>query len=244
MARPLFDTILLGRSWVLETLCLHSALFARHPAMLLSMQIEPGIILDDDLAYSLVTAGREGHRIAQAHNNDPGSNGYTFGTDRYHRSTELVTPALVGHGFKVSRHGAGLVARKAGLELQFAVARGDDLTDPANFDANSSPARNKAAVSNTYQLTFDGVGVYSNAYIVHIVWSGNRDEGLTAVNAGRLMIGTRDRLVWSMLVRLDEAHFTDDRIDMGVPSTPSYVQQPEPSLSLEPQSDNPHSHEA
>src|SRR5580700_11382658 len=105
------------------------------------MEIGPDVELDDELVKALVGCGRQGHRIAQAQDNEPGSNGFTFGTDRYQRSTELAVEILKDEGFAVSRRGAGLIARRVGLELQFAVARGADLSDPASFDADSSPAR-------------------------------------------------------------------------------------------------------
>src|SRR6266568_5176890 len=120
------------------------------------MEIGDGVELDDGLVQALIGCGREGHRIAQAHHNDPGSNGFTFGTDRYQRSTELAVEVLKNEGFSTSRRGAGLIARREGIELHFAVARGTNLADPASFDADSSPARRKAGATNANQLILDG----------------------------------------------------------------------------------------
>lgn len=194
------------------------------------MEIGPGVDLDDELVNALVRCGREGHRVSQAHHNDPGSNGFTFGTDRYQRSTELAVDVLRDKGFSVARRGAGLIARREGLELQFAVARGTDLSDPASFDADSSPARRKAGATNTTQLSFDGMPQRDAGPIVHVVWSGTPEAGQTAVHAGRLVAGAGDHLDWLALVRLDEPALADQPDTAGAAAAPSYADQPEPAL--------------
>ena len=194
------------------------------------MEIGPGVDLDDELVNALVRCGREGHRVAQAHHNDPGSNGFTFGTDRYQRSTELAVVVLREQGFSVTRRGAGLIARREGLELQFAVARGTDLSDPASFDADSSPARRKAGATNATQLAFDGMPQREAGPIVHVVWSGTPEAGQTAVHAGRLVAGVGDHLDWSALIRLDEPAHADQLDTAGAAAAPSYADQPEPAL--------------
>ncbi len=194
------------------------------------MEIGPGVDLDDELVNALVRCGHEGHRVAQAHHNDPGSNGFTFGTERYQRSTELAVDVLRDKGFSVTRRGAGLIARREGLELQFAVARGTDLSDPASFDADSSPARRKAGATNATQLAFDGMPQPNAGPIVHIVWSGTPEAGQTAVHAGRLVAGTGDHLEWSVLGRLDEPALADQPSTAGAAAAPSYTDQPEPAL--------------
>lgn len=217
-----------------ESLSFPSARQMRPLATLAIMQIGPDVNFEDELISALVSCGREAHRVAQAHHNDPGSNGFTFGTDRYQRATQLAVEVLSDDGFKVARRGAGLVARRGDLELQFAVARGIDLTDPASFDADSSPARRKAGASNANQLTFDGMPESEAALIVHVVWSGTPEAGQTAVHAGRLVLGASDRLDWAVLVRLDDP--VDQRRE-GVspaPRVPTYVDQPEPALRLSP----------
>src|SRR4051794_34757582 len=104
------------------------------------MRISDGVDLEGSLVAALVSCGRTAHEIAQDHHLDLGSNGNTFGNDRYHRGAELAREALVDHGFTCHRRGAALIARRGSLELQFAVARGQDLRDAAAFDADSSPA--------------------------------------------------------------------------------------------------------
>lgn len=175
--------------------------------------------------------------MAQAHHNDPGSNGFTFGTDRYQRATQLAVDVLNDEGFRVVRRGAGLVARRGDLELQFAVARGADLTDPASFDADSSPARRKAGASNATQLAFDGMPQREAASIVHVVWSGTPDSGQTAVHAGRLVTGAGERLDWAVLVRLDDLAAGNQGEPSSPAEVPSYTDQPEPALHLSPKSD-------
>jgi hypothetical protein len=206
------------------------------------MEIGSEVELDVGLVRALVRCGREGHRVAQAHHNDPGSNGFTFGTDRYQRSTELAIEFFRDHGFSVTRRGAGLIARREGLELQFAVARGTDLSDPASFDADSSPARRKAGAMNAAQLAFDGMPQRDAGPIVHVVWSGTPEAGLTAVHAGRLIAGAGDRLDWSVLVRLDEPAVADQQDTAGV-TTPSYADQPEPPLVVAARSNVGHADE-
>jgi hypothetical protein len=196
----------------------------------IQMEIGSKVDLNMGLVQALVECGREGHRVAQAHHNDPGSNGFTFGTDRYQRSTELAAEILKDHGFGVTRRGAGLVARLEDLELQFAVARGADLSDPASFDAESSPARRKAGASNAYQLTFDGMPEPQVGPIVHIVWSGTPEGGQTAVHAGRLVTTAGDRLEWAVLVRLDGQSVQSMEPRVEVPAMASYSEQPEPTL--------------
>lgn len=207
------------------------------------MDIGPDVELDDQLVNALVACGREGHRIAQAHHNDPGSNGFTFGTDRYQRSTELAVEILKDEGFVVTRRGAGLIARQAGLELQFAVARGADLSDPASFDADSSPARRKAGAVNVTQLSFDGMPDRGAGPIVHVVWSGTPEAGQTAVHAGRLVTGAGDRLNWAVLVRLDESAAGGQQEAAEVEGVPTYTDQPEPALVVAARSDLTHSDE-
>ena len=207
------------------------------------MEIGSEVDLDDGLVKALVRCGREGHRVAQAHHNDPGSNGFTFGTDRYQRSTELAIELLRDQGFSVTRRGAGLIARREGLELQFAVARGTDLFDPASFDADSSPARRKAGAMNAAQLAFDGMPQRDAGPIVHVVWSGTPESGLTAVHAGRLVAGAGDRLDWSVLVRFDEPALADQQDTAGVAAAPSYADQPEPPLLVAARSNVGHADE-
>lgn len=202
----------------------------RSRATLRVMEIGPGVDLDDEMVYALVRCGHEGHRVARAHHNDPGSNGFTFGTDRYQRSTELAADVLRDRGFSVTRRGAGLIARREGLELQFAVARGTDLSDPASFDADSSPARRRAGATNATQLAFDGLPQLDAGPIVHVVWSGTQEAGQTAVHAGRLVAGAGDHLDWSVLVRLDEPVLADQPGTAGAAAASSYADQPEPAL--------------
>jgi hypothetical protein len=201
------------------------------------MQIGTNVELEDELVSALVTCGRDGHRVAQAHHNDPGSNGFTFGTDRYQRATQLAVEVLGDEGFDVVRRGAGLVARRGDLELQFAVARGTDLADPASFDAGSSPARRKAGALNATQLAFEGMPQRQAASIVHIVWSGTPEAGQTAVHAGRLVTGAGERLDWAVLVRLDDPAAGIHEESSRTPEVPNYTDQPEPALHLSPKSD-------
>lgn len=203
--------------------------------MVLTMEIESGVRIEDELLRQLVECGRQAHYIARAHDNDPGSNGHTFGLDRYHRGTELAKPPLKEYGFQVTRRGAGLVARRGDLELQFAVARGDDLTNPANFDAGSSPARRRAGQQNAAQLVLDGMPELEEARVVHVVWCGTATSGLTSAHVGSLVSDGADRLIWSALVRIDAgAKPVEVPREQPASGVPTYLEQPEPSLDLAP----------
>lgn len=200
------------------------------------------VSLEDDLVQQLVACGRQGHEVARAHSNDPGSNGFTWGTDRYQRSTQLAMDrVLTRFGFGVGRRGAGLVARRGDVELQFAVAKGVDLTNPESFDAGSSLARRKAGRHNADQSILTGLEVPDVVAepVLHVVWSGDADRGLTAVHIGRLVLSAEDVLDWAVLERVsypattsaaDLARVVDT--DLGTPA-PTYVDQPEPEVPVE-----------
>lgn len=204
------------------------------------MEIGPGVTVEDQLIDRLIGCGRDAHDIARAHDNDPGSNGHTFGLDRYQRGTELAKAPLEAHGFDVRRRGAGLRARRGDLELQFAVARGDDLNDPADFDADSSPARRRAGHTNSAQLVFEGMPELEPAKVVHVVWSGTVADGLTSVHMGRLVSDSSDSaveaLTWAVLLRVDRGTGLAGATATGTDPTPvnTFLDQPEPTLALEP----------
>jgi hypothetical protein len=204
----------------------------RAAATLSRMNLDDGVRLDDDLVQALVDCGRRGHAIAQAHHTDPGSNSFTFGTDRYHRATELARPVLEDHGFTVGRRGAGLIARRPGVELQFAVARGHDLSDAGAFDADSSPGRRRAGEANAVQLVLEGMPELPQQPIVHVVWSGTPHEGLTATHLGKL-VSAAERLRWAYLHRVDGGLDGVDRQELlDVEGLPGYADQPVPALEV------------
>lgn len=209
------------------------------------MDIGPGVTIEDELVLRLVGCGREAHDIARAHHNDPGSNGHTFGLDRYQRGTELAKGPLREYGFQVKRRGAGLLARRDDLELQFAVARGDDLNDPSDFDADSSPARRRAGDSNACQLVLDGMPALEPEKVVHMVWSGTVADGLTSVHVGRLVSDSAtERLTWAVLIRVGAgANTIVEAPDAMTIPMPKYLDQPEPTLDLSPRT-SPKSDEA
>jgi hypothetical protein len=163
-----------------------------------------GHVLEDSLVSALVECGRQAHEVAMAHQLDPGSNGFTFGADRYHRATELITPVLEEHGFVLKRQGGGMTAHKDGLELQFATARGVDLRNRSHFDMGSSPARHRAALANTYlQDSLPGIDAGGAESVIHVIWSGDVHAGLTAVYVGKLISSSAQHLEWEDLIRVD-----------------------------------------
>jgi hypothetical protein len=197
------------------------------------MRISDGVDLEGSLVAALVSCGRTAHEIAQDHHLDLGSNGNTFGNDRYHRGAELAREALVDHGFTCHRRGAALIARRGSLELQFAVARGQDLRDAAAFDADSSPARRRAAEANVWHPVLPGMPGPDPAQIFHVVWSGTVEEGLTATHIGQLVGVAGERLTWADLVRVDgPARPVAAASDEQQPAQ-DYASQPEPVLRVE-----------
>ncbi len=199
------------------------------------MHLVRNVDIDDRLIAELVECGRQGHNIALDHSDDPGSNGFTFGVDRYQRSTELSLDVLVGAGFEVRRVGAGLMASRPEFELHFAVARGSDLRDPAAFDAASSPARLRAAAANSAQATIPGLPLPDIRPVVHFVWSGDPANGLTAAHLGCLVEASGGRLDWDPLVQVRDEH-TRHGSDGGASERPkvTFVDQPMPELKLRP----------
>lgn len=194
-----------------------------------------GLEIEDSLIGKLIRCGDEAHEIAKAHHLDPGSNGFTFGSDRYHRATELVTPALQDHDFHVSRMGGGLRATRDGLELHFGTARGVDLSNRSNFDINSSPARQRAGLSNVFiQDAFEGISGGHLAHIIHVIWSGDADAGLTAVYVGKLVAASGQHLDWEDLIRVDSTgvEVALDNLTAEAIPMPTYENQPEPVFEL------------
>jgi len=203
------------------------------------MILNDGLEIEDSLITDLIKCGEQAHEISQAHHLDPGSNGFTFGSDRYHRATELSTPFLEDSGFRVTRKGAGLRAAREGLELHFATARGSDLTNKANFDIGASNARHRAAQVNLYvQNSFEGIdfgGFGGRARsIIHVIWSGDIDAGLTAVYVGKMIEKSGQHLEWEELVRVDGSgiQVTLDKLDDTEIPMPTYEHQPEPVFHL------------
>ncbi|MGV8965364.1 MAG: hypothetical protein ACOH2F_03720 [Cellulomonas sp.] len=198
------------------------------------MELENGAVVEDTLMRALVDCGAEAHAVARAHHNDPGSNGFTFGADRFHRAAQLSCEPLRDHGFKVTRRGAGLIARRDGLEIQFATAKPGDLHDPSNFDAGSSAARRDVAALNTYvQPSLEGLP--EPPRIMHVVWSGSLEDGLTALHIGRLIEERNGQLIWAELHLVYGAIVpSSDLIMTPELALPTYLDQPEAAFTLEP----------
>lgn len=213
------------------------------------MRVLSGVTLKDSLLSAFVSCGRAGHSIALAHQNDPGSNGFTFGTDRYHRSCELLKDHLEADGFTLFSRGAGLRARKGDLELHFATAKTADVAVPSSFD-NRTDSRVYAGRVNSGKYgqavlsagsmllhpTLDGLGEgdLPSRTIIHTVWSGDNAHGLVAVHIGRLVTETDDTVVWGEVNRIDrDGVFVAEESVPGGGDGASYSDQPEPDLGLE-----------
>ncbi|WP_372698717.1 hypothetical protein [Arthrobacter sp. JSM 101049] len=199
------------------------------------MKMSDGVEIEDSLIKELIRFGEKAHEIAKAHHLDPGSNNFTFGSDRYHRATELIIPALQEHNFRVTRKGGGLRATQEGLELHFGTARGADLRNRSNFDIDSSPARHRAGLANAFsQTAFDGLSEFNSNSVLHVIWSGDVDAGLTAVYVGKLMTTSNQHLDWEDLIRVDNAgtELTLDRMPADAIPMPTYESQPEPTFEL------------
>lgn len=201
---------------------------------ILSMEILIGLELEDELIEQLISSGRSGHEVAQAHHNDPGSNGFTFGNDRYHRSCELARIPLEKYGFNIKRMGAALHALRGTIELHFATARTSNVEIPASFDTNTD-SRVAAAQSNAMiQLSLEGIEeALPRRQIFHWVWSGNEASGLIAVHVGRLVANSDHGVVWDVVRRIDGIEL-DLNATHDVPPvvSPNYADQEEPILKL------------
>jgi len=163
------------------------------------MELAVGYSIEESLVEALIDAGRVAHAVAADHDASPGSNGFTFGADRYHRACELALEPLHDHGFTTHRVGAGLTASRNGTSLSFATARGHDLEDRAVFDPDNSKLRKQAIQINTtaVQDSLDlGLPV---PRMFHVVWCGNRSHGLTEVITGCLVGGRHTHMTWTDL---------------------------------------------
>lgn len=197
------------------------------------MQVLNGVELDRALLDAFIERGEQAHEIARAHHNDPGSNGFTFGTDRFQRACELVRGDLEDAGFRVYSKGAGLRAERDGLTLHFATARTADVDAPSSFDRHTD-SRLEAATFNALSplpgLGFDELPAVS---AVHVVWSGNSAAGLLAVHVGRLTLESGGVVSWAEVRRIDTLTGSDGETESASDSpAPSYLDQPEPSLEL------------
>jgi hypothetical protein len=191
--------------------------------------------LSSALLRAIVDAGEEGHRIAVAHDSEPGANPYIFGTERYHRSSEIMKPALEVHGLTVWMDGAGHRARSDDYELRFCTAKSVDVQDRRSFDFTTE-AKIEAGTTNmaSYLPGMDPETVPGRV-IIHVVLSGDSERGLTAVHLGRLIaIGDRCVTWGDDLQRIDDLTAEQPRT-VATETAPalSYDDQPEPLIPLE-----------
>jgi hypothetical protein len=189
-----------------------------------------------DIVDALITGGGEGHDIAVAHSAERGSNPFTFGNDRYHRSSEITKDLIEIAGFRPYMVGGGHRARRDGVELWFATAKGVDVTQRTSFDFTTD-ARVHAGTSNV-QPYMDGLDEddLPTRPIIHVVWSGDSVNGMTAVHVGRLGTISPGSVDWREIVRIDSlAGYTPDtRLSDIVAPKRSYDDQPVPSFDLAP----------
>jgi hypothetical protein len=200
------------------------------------MEIIEGVEVEDSLLTVFVEMGRLGHDIALAHHNDPGSNGFTFGVDRYQRSCELLKDELEAHGFRVRNKGAGLRATRDALELHFATAKTADVEASFSFDRTTDSRVDAGRSNSVVQSTLDGLDYMAlpGRQIIHTVWSGNSTDGLIAVNVGRLVVESNDTVTWSAVRRIDKnGVFAPSEAIVIDTAAPTYIEQPVPELGLE-----------
>lgn len=198
------------------------------------MEILKGVEIERELLERLVVSGQLGHEVALAHNNDPGSNAFTFGNDRYHRSCETSKLALEECGFHVRRSGAALYGIRNGVEIHFATARTADVHTPSSFDPNTD-ARIAAGLNNaTVQQPFEGIDelLPPRRQILHVVWSGNDAIGLVATHIGRLVTFSETHVVWDEVSRIDRIDARRTNAEETSLDPVTYADQIEPSLDL------------
>jgi hypothetical protein len=185
---------------------------------------------------ALIKGGGEGHDIAVANSAERGSNPFTFGNDRYHRSSEITKELIEIAGFRPYMVGGGHRARRDGIELWFATAKGVDVTRRSSFDFTTD-ARIHAGITNV-QPYMDGLDEEDlpSRPIIHVVWSGDNINGMTAVHLGRLGTISSGSVDWHELVRVDPfvgGTPGTKASDITLPKR-SYDDQPMPTFDLEP----------
>lgn len=200
------------------------------------MEILGGVDVEQALLERLVASGQLGHEVALAHNNDPGSNAFTFGNDRYHRSCETAKIALDEYGFKVRRAGAALYGIREGVEIHFATARTADIHARSSFDPVTD-ARVAAGLNNaSVQPPFEGIDdlLPPRRQILHVVWSGNDAIGLVATHIGRLVTFSETHVVWDQVKRIDRIDMPRSNTETMPLAPVTYADQAEPALDLTP----------
>lgn len=204
--------------------------------MLNVMEVIPGVHLEESLLVAFVDCGHQGHDTALAHHNDPGSNGFTFGVDRYQRSCELLKDPLEMHGFRVWSKGAGLRASRDDVELHFATARTADVESGFSFDRTTESRIEAGRFNSLVQPPLDGLSEsdFPSRQIVHTVWSGNTTRGLIAVNVGRLIADGAESVGWEVVRRIDrDGEYAPSAEATVVRESRAYTDQPEPELVLD-----------
>ncbi|WP_270239785.1 hypothetical protein [Kocuria marina] len=199
------------------------------------MEILQGIDLDEALLDACIKAGRQGHEIALAHHNDPGANGFTFGSDRYHRACELLKEALQAHGFRLHPKGAALHARRGDVELRFATAKSSDLTAPSSFDMTTKSRLEAGNQNLAVASQIEGLEELLPAArkIAHVVWSGDPGQGLTAVHIGHLVSSDESHVQWDELKRIDSRIWaTVADLQQDETRVVPYTHQQDPGLGL------------
>ena len=100
--------------------------------------------------------------------------------------------------------------------------------------------RRKAGRRNADQSILTGLDVPDVVAdpVLHLVWSGDADRGLTAVHIGRLVLSAEDVLDWAVLERVSYPTTTSQTgltpaVDTGLGTAPAYVDQPEPEVPVE-----------
>jgi hypothetical protein len=203
--------------------------YSRSMSLLVKLDLLP--IID-----YLVEGGRAGHEIAVDHTAERGSNGFTFGSDRYHRSCEITKDAIQTLGFTPFMVGGGHRARRDGVELWFATAKAVDVHQRDSFDF-STDARLEAGTMNV-QPYLDGLQEedLASRQIVHVVWSGDPINGLTAVHVGKLARISSKLVDWRELERIDLLVERSSRASAhrSARVATTYDAQPLPMLDLAP----------
>ncbi|GIG21747.1 hypothetical protein Cch01nite_24710 [Cellulomonas chitinilytica] len=197
------------------------------------MDLAPGYTIEDSLADALLHAGDVAHSIAVDNHALRGSNGFTFGAERYHRARQLARGPLEDHGFDLIQNGAGLMGRRGNLTLAFATARGRVSDGPVTFDTESSQVRRDASVVNSIAFQ-DGLDLgLKLPRVFHYVWCGTPTQGLTGVFTGCLVKLTGGRAEWAEVRVVYDAEPVGLGDDQDIVET-TYASQPEPELDVKP----------
>ncbi|MGC5225124.1 hypothetical protein ACPW96_21355 [Micromonospora sp. DT81.3] len=129
--------------------------------------------------------------------------------------------------------GAGHRAGTDTYELWFATAKSPDIHNRASFDFTTDARLEAGAANMAAYLPGMDLETLPGKEIIHVILSGDSENGLTAVFLGKLVsVGAR-RVQWGEVQQIDD--MADHGTSVSTPevaASVTYMDQPEPVLGL------------